>query len=36
MTETTSAKRRLFSADSHFVITTDPFKKNLAAKYHDV
>ena len=27
--------RRLFSADSHCVITTDAVKKNLPAKYHD-
>ena len=27
--------RRLFSADSHCVITGDQVKKNLAAKYHD-
>ncbi len=27
--------RRLFSADSHCVITTEAVKKNLAAKYHD-
>ena len=27
--------RRLFSADSHCVITTDQVKQNLAAKFHD-
>jgi uncharacterized protein len=27
--------RRLFSADSHCVITTDAVKKNLPTKYHD-
>ena len=27
-------ERRLFSADSHCVITTDQVKKNLAAKHH--
>ena len=26
---------RLFSADSHCVITTDQVKQNLASKYHD-
>ena len=29
-----TAGRRLFSADSHCVITTDQVKKNLASKYH--
>jgi predicted TIM-barrel fold metal-dependent hydrolase len=28
-------KRRLFSADSHCVITTDHVKKNLASKFHE-
>jgi len=27
--------RRLFSADSHCVITTDQVKRNLSSKYHD-
>ena len=26
--------RRLFSADSHYVITTDQVKKNLTSQYH--
>ena len=30
-----SEPRRLFSADSHCVITTDQVKQNLASKYHD-
>ena len=29
-----SEARRLFSADSHCVITSDQVKANLAAKYH--
>ena len=29
------SERRLFSADSHCVITTDQVKQNLASKYHD-
>ena len=28
-------ERRLFSADSHCVITTDQVKANLASKYHE-
>ena len=30
-----SEGRRLFSADSHCVITTEQVKANLASKYHD-
>ncbi len=30
-----SERRRLFSADSHCVITTEQVKANLASKYHD-
>jgi predicted TIM-barrel fold metal-dependent hydrolase len=29
------SERRLFSADSHCVITSEQVKKNLASKYHD-
>ena len=33
--DSNGAGKRLFSADSHCVITTEQVEKNLASKYHD-